>query len=203
MQSFGDSVIVFLDSKDNGKYLNQLDHRILLANTNHVLFTASKNINQNKSYSLLNIYVTKRNIFLTSRKAEPRLNWQLHVHVRAIATITTATAYTPFLALPPCYHVSNLPNARGHFSLLPNMVRDRQTNKQKTQFIMQTRGVSPDNVNFCQPGIIRNQTYGQYNYTSFQHYYYTNNLSERWITEGIDIRYSDQVPSPGDHLDVY
>ena len=39
-----------------------------------------------------------------------------------------------------------------------------------------------------------------------QHYYNTNNLSERWITEGIDItrsRYSDLVPSPGDHLDVY
>ena len=157
MQSFGDSVIVFLDSKDNGKYLNQLDHRILLANTNHVLFTASKNINQNKSYSLLNIYVTKRNIFLTSRKAEPRLNWQLHVHVRAIATITTATAYTPFLALPPCYHVSNLPNARGHFFYYQIWsVTDKQTNR-KPQFIRQTRGVSPDNVNFCQPVIIGNQ----------------------------------------------
>ena len=28
-----------------------------------------------------------------------------------------------------------------------------------------TRGVSPDNVNFCQLVIIRNQTYGQYNLT--------------------------------------
>ena len=27
-----------------------------------------------------------------------------------------------------------------------------------------TRGVSPDNVNFCQPVIIRNQVYGQYNF---------------------------------------
>ena len=54
---------------------------------------------------------TKRTIISTSREAEPHLNWQLHVHV--IATITTATAYTPCLALPPRYHVSNLSNARG------------------------------------------------------------------------------------------
>ena len=68
-----------------------------------------------KKVTTLQTFKTKRIIFLTSREAEPHLNWQLHVHVRAIATITTATAYTPCLALPPRYHVSNLPNARGHF----------------------------------------------------------------------------------------
>ena len=64
--------------------------------------------------TILKTFKTTRIVFPTSRKAEPHLNWQLLVHVRAIATITTATAYTPCLALPPRYHVSNLPNARGH-----------------------------------------------------------------------------------------
>ena len=62
-------------------------------------------------------FKAKRNIIPTSRKAEPHLNWQLHVHKRAIATITTTTAYTPCLALHSRYHVSNLQNARGHFFL--------------------------------------------------------------------------------------
>ena len=80
-----------------------------------------------KKVTTLQTFKTKRNIFLTSRKAEPHLNWQLHVHVRAIATITTATAYTPCLALYPCYHVSNLPNARGHlFSHQIWSVTDKQ-----------------------------------------------------------------------------
>ena len=41
------------------------------------------------------------------------LNRQSHVHLRAIATIRTATAYTPCLALYPCYHVSLPLFARG------------------------------------------------------------------------------------------
>ena len=70
-----------------------------------------------------------RAVILTSRKAEPHLNWQLHVHVRAIATITTATAYTPCLALYPCYHACNLPNARGRlFFYQIWSVTDKQTN---------------------------------------------------------------------------
>ena len=52
-----------------------------------------------------------------SRKAEPHLNWQLHVHVHAIATITTATAYTPCLDLYLRYHVSNLPKSKLVLSL--------------------------------------------------------------------------------------
>ena len=71
----------------------------------------------------------KRTIIRKSRKAEPRLNWQLHVHVRALATITTATSCTPCLVSYPCYHVSNLPNARGRlFYYLIWSVTDKQTN---------------------------------------------------------------------------
>ena len=74
---------------------------------------------------------TVRTVIPTSRKAEPRLNWQLHVHVGAIATITTATAYMPCLALHYCYHVSNLSNARGHFlSHQIWSVTDEQTENQ-------------------------------------------------------------------------
>ena len=61
----------------------------------------------------LQTFKATRTVIRTSRKAEPHLNWQLHVHVRALATMTTATAYTPCLALYPRYHVFNLPNARG------------------------------------------------------------------------------------------
>ena len=82
-------------------------------------------------------FKTKRTVIPTSRKAEPHLKWQLHVHLRAIATITTATAYTPCLAiaLPPRYHVSNLPNARGRlFYYQIWSVTDKQTNT-KPEFI--------------------------------------------------------------------
>ena len=98
----------------------------------------------------LQTFKTKRTIIQTSRKAEPHLNWQLHVHVRAIATMTTATAYTPCLALHSRYHVSNLPNARGHLFYYQiwsvtniqqtqnqrlNMVRDGHTTNTKPEII--------------------------------------------------------------------
>ena len=35
----------------------------------------------------------------------------------------------------------------------------------KTRVLYTTRGKSPDNVNFCQPVIIRNQIYSKYNFT--------------------------------------
>ena len=104
-----------------------------------------------------------RTVIPTSRKAEPHLNWQLHVHVRAIATITTATAYTPFLALPPCYHVSNLPNARGHFFYYQIWsVTDKQTENHSLYKLL---GGKPRQRDFSQPVIIRDQIYGQYNFT--------------------------------------
>ena len=49
--------------------------------------------------------------------------------LRSMATLATATAYTPCLALYPRYHVSNLPNARGRlFYYQIWSVTDKQTN---------------------------------------------------------------------------
>ena len=104
---------MFNDSlKLTTKSFNQLDYRILIANTYHALFTDRKTLIRTK-VTALQTFKAKRTVILTSRKAQPHLNWQLHVHLCAIATMTMATAYTPCLALYPCYHVSNLPNARG------------------------------------------------------------------------------------------
>ena len=78
----------------------------------------------------LQTFKARRTVIRTSRKAEPHLKWHLHVHKRAIATITTATAYTPCLALYPCYHVSLPLFARGRLFYYQIW---SVTNKQQTE----------------------------------------------------------------------